>query len=246
MKKTLFFHTLKQLSLSQTAWWLAAIGLVVLGTIDYQLIRDYLSLTSNGLLENNPNRVGITDDIVRPLMGYSVIYFVLAIPLICLQILGFDKQMGLAQFLHTCPIEPKDWIMGKYLGALSYLLMLQMLFASMILILLKGNHLDMGLFWSDQLALFLINMSLLALGFLINSTFANPTLATAVNLILNLALFMLPWFSPALADFSLSQHTFALLHGQFNTVDLGFFVLVTCLSLGFSIRLNQLEKINHV
>ncbi len=246
MKKVLFSHTLKQLSLSQTAWWLAAIGLVVLGTIDYKLIQDYLSLASNGLLEGDPARAGITDDIIRPLMGYSLIYFVLAIPLVCLQILGFDKQMGVIQFLHTCPIAPKDWVMGKYLGAFGYLLALQALFASMILILLKGNHLDMGLFWSDQLALFLINMSLLALGFLISSIFTNPTLAAATNLILNLALLMLQWFSPALADFSLSQHTFGLLHGQLNTVDIGFFMLVTFLALRFCIKLNHLEKANHV
>lgn len=246
MKKVLFSHTLKQLSLSQTAWWLAAIGLIVLGTIDYKLIQDYLSLTTNGLLEGNPARVGITDDVIRPLMGYSLIYFVLAIPLICLQILGFDKQMGIIQFLHTCPIRPKDWVIGKYLGAFSYLLALQALFASMILILLKGNHLDMGLFWSDQLALFLLNMSLLALGFLISSIFSNPTLAAATNLILNLALLMLQWFSPVLADFSLSQHTFGLLHGQFNTVDMGFFMIITFLALRFCIKLNQLEKTNHV
>lgn len=246
MKKVLFSHTLKQLSLSQTAWWLAAIGLVVLGTIDYKLIQDYLSLAGNGLLDGSSGRAGITDDVVRPLMGYSLIYFILAIPLVCLQILGFDKQMGVIQFLHTCPILPKDWIMGKYLGAFSYLLALQALFASMILILLKGNHLDMGLFWSDQLALFLINMSLLALGFLISSIFVNPTLAAAINLILNLALLMLQWFSPALADFSVSQHTFGLLHGQFNTVDIGFFMLVTFLALRFCIKLNQLEKAPHV
>lgn len=242
MKKMLFAHTLKQLSLSQTAWWLAAIGLVVLGTVDYKLIQDYLSLASNGLLEGNITRVGITDDIVRPLMGYTLIYFVLAIPLVSLQIMGFDKQMGMVQFLQTCPITTKDWVIGKYLGAFSYLLMLQTLFASMILVLLKGNHLDMGLFWSDQLALFLINMSLLALGFLISSIFANPTLAAAINLILNLALLMLQWFSPNLADFSLSQHTFGLLHGQFNTIDMGFFMIITYLALRFCIKLNQLEK----
>lgn len=242
MKKVLFAHTLKQLSLSQTAWWLAAIGLIVLGTVDYKLIQDYLSLASNGLLEGNTARVGITDDVVRPLMGYSLIYFVLAIPLVCLQIIGFDKQMGVVQFLQTCPIAPKEWVIGKYLGAFSYLLMLQALFASMILVLLKGNHLDMGLFWSDQLALFLINMSLLALGFLISSLFTNSTLATAVNLILNLALLMLQWFSPSLADFSLSQHTFGLLHGQLNTVDIGFFSIITYLALRFCIKLNQLEK----
>lgn len=242
MKKMLFAHTLKQLSLSQTAWWLAAIGLIVLGTVDYKLIQDYLSLASNGLLEGNVTRVGITDDVVRPLMGYNLIYFVLAIPLVSLQIMGFDKQMGMVQFLHTCPVATKDWVIGKYLGAFSYLLMLQTLFASMILILLKGNHLDMGLFWSDQLALFLINMSLLALGFLISSIFTNPTLAAAINLILNLALLMLQWFSPNLADFSLSQHTFGLLHGQFNTIDIGFFMIVTYLALRFCIKLNQLEK----
>lgn len=245
MKKVLFMHTLKQLSLSQTAWWLAAIGLIILGTVDYKLIQDYLSIISNGLLESNPGNAGLTDDIVRPLMGYTLIYFMLAIPLVCLQIIGFDKQMGMTQFLHTCPIAPKNWVLGKYLGTFSYLLMLQGLFASMTLILLKGNQLDMGLFWSDQLALFLINMSLLALGFLISSLFSNPTLATAVNLILNLTLLMLPWFSPALADISLSQHTFGLLHGQVNSVDIGFFILITFLALRFAIKLNQLEKPDH-
>jgi ABC-2 type transport system permease protein len=245
MKKVLFFHTLKQLSLSQTAWWLAAIGLIILGTIDYKLIQDYLSVLSNGLLANGTNNAGLTDDIVRPLMGYTLIYFILAIPLVCLQILGFDKQIGMTQFLHTCPISPKNWILGKYLGTFSYLLMLQALFASMTLILLKGNQLDMGLFWSDQLALFLINMSLLALGFLISSLFSNPTLAVAVNLILNLVLLMLPWFSPAFAELSLSQHTFGLLHGQVNTEDLGFFILITFLALCFCIKLNQLENAHH-
>ncbi len=245
MTLLLWSHTLKQLHLSQAAWWLAIIGLIVLGSIDYKLIQDYLSLLSNGLISGHTTHMGITDDIVRPLMGYSLIYFVLAIPLVCLQILGFDKQMGFTQFLQTCPIQPKDWIIGKYLGALTYLCLLQSLFAMMTLILLKGNHLDMGLFWSDQLALFLINMSLLALGFLIGSLFGNPTLAAAVNLISNLALFMLQWFSPALADFSLSQHTFGLLHGQCNTVDIGFFMLMTFLALHFSIKLNHLEKAPH-
>lgn len=246
MKKILFAHTLKQLHLSQIAWWLAAIGLVVLGTIDYKLIQDYLNIMSNGLLAGNPVKTGITDDIVRPLMGYSLIYFMLAIPLVCLQILGFDKQMGIVQFFHSCPILPKDWIIGKYLGAFTYLLMLQSLFSSMILILLKGNHLDMGLFWSDQLALFLMNMTLLALGFLISSVFSNPTLATAIHLIINLILLMVQWFSPSLADLSFSQHTFGLLHGQLNTVDLGFFIFITFLTLSFSIKLHQLGKINNV
>lgn len=233
MKKILFSHTLKQLFLSQTAWWLAAAGLLILSTLTNKYIQDYLTVFNQG--------AGITHDIAAPIMKYTLLYFMVSIPLICLQILGADQQMGMMPFLHTFPISAQDWVVGKYVGALSYFILLQVLFAGMFIFLFKNNSLDMGFFWANQVALFLMNASLLSIGFLISSLFKHATLAIALQFIVGLALFSLPWFTPALAEVSFTQHLFGLLQGQLNTIDIGFFVLITAFALCCSVKLNRLE-----
>jgi len=98
-----------------------------------------------------------------------ILMFSVFIPAISMNLIAEEKRKGGWENLLSAPISEKELILGKYLGALSYISYSLILTAPLLLLLNKLGGLEWGIVLSSILGIFLIGASYLAIGLLASS-----------------------------------------------------------------------------
>jgi ABC-2 type transport system permease protein len=152
----------------------------------------------------------------------------------------------------SAPVSMTEIILGKYLGVLTFFLILIGMLALMPLSLLAGTDLDLGKLAAGLLGLTLVVAAFAAIGLFMSSLTEQPTVAAVTTFGLLLLLWILDWAgnsgldtSNLLAYLSMLRHYEPLLKGLFSSTDVGYYLLVTTLFLGFSIRRLDATRLPH-
>jgi ABC-2 type transport system permease protein len=149
-------------------------------------------------------------------------------------------------------VSMTEIILGKYLGVLSFFLILLCLLALMPLSLLAGTELDLGKLAAGLLGLTLLLAAFAATGLFMSALTEQPTIAAISTFGLLLLLWIIDWAgnsdnqgSGLFAYLSMLRHYETLLKGQFNSTDVVYYLLVITLFLGLSIRRLDSDRLSH-
>jgi len=160
-------------------------------------------------------------------------------PLITMRVLSEERRNRTLSLLFSAPISMTEIIVGKYLGVLSFILILVGMLALMPLSLLVGTDLDLGKLAAGLLGLTLVVSAFTAIGIFMSSLTEQPTVAAITTFGLLLLLWIIDWAgnsgAPAsglLAYLSVLHHYESLLKGLFSSVDVIYYLLITILFLG--------------
>jgi len=247
---TIAGRELRSLFLSPLAW-------AILGVM--QFIYAWLFLSQIQIfMERNPRLAtlegapGVVDSVITPIFGIAAVLLLLITPLITMRVLSEERRNRTLSLLFSAPISMTEIIIGKYLGVLSFILILIGMLALMPLSLLVGTDLDLGKLAAGLLGLTLVVSAFTAIGIFMSSLTEQPTVAAITTFGLLLLLWILDWAgnsgAPAsglLGYLSVLRHYEPLLKGLFSSVDVIYYLLLIVLFLGLSIHRLDADRLQH-
>jgi len=238
---TIAARELRSLFLSPLAWSILAVTLFILAYLFLSQIEAYINLQPRlATLEGAP---GVADIVVAPLFADAAVVLLLITPLVTMRVLSEERRNRTLTLLFSAPLSMTEIVVGKYLGVLSFFLILLALLALMPLSLLAGTELDMGKLAAGMLGLVLVIAAFTAIGVYMSSLTEQPTVAAVTTFGLLLLLWIIDWAgnkqmddNGALAHLSMLRHYEPLLKGLFSSADVAYYLLLIVLFIGFSIR----------
>ena len=247
---TIAGRELRSLFLSPLAWAILGVVQFIYAYLFLSQVETFMALQSRlATLDGAP---GVVDIVVAPLFANAAVLLLLITPLITMRVLSEERRNRTLSLLFSAPISMTEIIVGKYLGVLSFILILIGMLALMPLSLLAGTDLDLGKLAAGLLGLTLVVSAFTAIGIFMSSLTEQPTVAAITTFGLLLLLWIIDWAgssgAPAsglLAYLSVLHHYEPLLKGLFSSVDVIYYLLITILFLGFSIRRLDADRLQH-
>ena len=247
---TIAGRELRSLFLSPLAWSILGVMQFIYAYLFLSQVETFMALQSRlATLEGAP---GVVDIVVAPLFANAAVLLLLITPLITMRVLSEERRNRTLSLLFSAPISMTEIIIGKYLGVLSFILILIGMLALMPLSLLVGTDLDLGKLAAGLLGLTLVVSAFTAIGIFMSSLTEQPTVAAITTFGLLLLLWILDWAgnsgAPAsglLGYLSVLNHYEPLLKGLFSSVDVIYYLLLIVLFLGFSIRRLDADRLQH-
>jgi ABC-2 type transport system permease protein len=241
MIATIAARELRSLFLSPLAWSILAVTLFILAYLFLSQLEAYVGLQPRlAALNGAP---GVADIVVAPLFADAAVVLLLITPLVTMRVLSEERRNRTISLLFSAPVSMTEIVVGKYLGVVSFFLILLGLLSLMPLSLLAGTELDLGKVAAGMLGLMLVTAAFAAIGVYMSSLTEQPTVAAVTTFGLLLLLWIIDWAgnnqmedSGLLAYLSMLRHYEPLLKGLFNSVDVVYYLLVIVLFIGFSIR----------
>ena len=122
-----------------------------------------------------------------------VFLLVFAVPAITMRLIADEQRMGTLELLLTAPVRDWELVVGKWLGALLFVLSVVLVTVLYALILnqMVDPGIDQGVVLSGYLGVVLVSAALVALGVAVSSLFESAIAAYFVTLGLLLVLWLL-------------------------------------------------------
>ncbi|VAW66445.1 hypothetical protein MNBD_GAMMA11-3467 [hydrothermal vent metagenome] len=241
---------LRSLFLSPLAWVILAVTQVLLAWKFLSYIELFFSLQAD--LINIKNAPGVTDLVVAPLFDFSKIILLIICPLITMRLISEERQNGSLKLLLSSPVSMTEIILGKYLGALIFFVILILMTSLMPLSLIFSTELDMGKFAAGMLGQFLNVAAFVALGLYMSSISRQPVTAAAATFGLLIMFWIINIASDATTEgnnffdyISMTHHSFQMLRGIVNSADIAYFVLFSLTFVSLSIRQLDAQRLQH-
>lgn len=234
-------HEWRRLAVQPFAWMLAAIVVVLMAWQLLLSIDGFAQLAPKlGGLKGAP---GVTDLVAIPLLrGYSTL-LVLLVPLITMRSFAGERRAQTLPLLLASGVGNLRIVLGKYLGALGFVLALTALVALMPLALGFGTVLDWGKLAAALLGLVLYAAALCAIGMACSAWTTQPALAAAAALAINSLLAVvdagarLQGVDTAAVNYlALPTHLQPFFLGLVGSVDVVYFALIGFLALALATR----------
>ena len=187
---------LKSYFASPIAYVVVGLYALVYGYYFYAAVRFFerQSIQMAGLGAGTP-AVNINEQLIRPVFQYSMVVFLIVLPMITMRTYSEEKRSGTMELLLTSPVTDFQIIMGKFLGAMG-------LYASMLGVTLIHMVL---LFWVSQpewmpiltsyLGLLLMGGCFMAVGLLISSLTKNQIVSGMITFAVFLLLWVINWIA---------------------------------------------------
>lgn len=229
------------------AWILAA---VVGAAMAWQLVLmlgPFLSRQEK-LLASGAN-IGYTDLVVLPWLALFVVAVALMAPLITMSALASERRNGTLDLLFASGLSPARIVLGKYLAALGWMLLILLIPVVMLLALSLAGAPDWGKLAAALLGLVLLSAALAAIGLACSAWAPHPALASAGALVISLALILIDQASlepgpvrDAVHWLALPAHLRPMGRGLVDSADVAWFVIVTALALALATQRLGQEK----
>jgi ABC-2 type transport system permease protein len=174
---------------------------------------------------------------------------VLIVPVVTMRSMAEERRSGTLEMLITLPVKDSDVILGKYLGALSLVLILVLATALYPIMMFwfpwNLGPLDMGPMWSGYIGLVLFSSTAVAIGLLVSSHTDSQSIAFFITFFVLLVLWYIgslaeyvnkEWLANALMYVSFQSRLEGFSRGLIDTRDVVFFLTVMALALVISFR----------
>ncbi|MFI4969584.1 MAG: ABC transporter permease [Lysobacterales bacterium] len=234
-------HEWRRLAVQPFAWMLAAVVVALMAWQFLLSLQGYLDLAPKlGGIKNAP---GVTDLVAIPLLRSFGNLLVLLVPLVTMRTIAGERRAATLPLLLASGIGNSRIVLGKYLGALGFVLALLALVALMPLALGFGTHLDIGKIAAALLGLALFAAALTAIGVVCSAWAAQPALAAAAALAISSLLAVVDAgarlqgiVNSGINYLALPTHLEPFFRGLVASVDMVYFVLVAAVALALASR----------
>lgn len=196
--------------------------------------------------------------VVRILFGESIFFWlamIMSAPLITMRLFAEEKRIGTIETLMTAPVTDVQVVLAKYLGALSYFVILWLPTIAYAFILEPFNPLpqtlDRGPLLGAYLGIFLIGSFYLSIGLFASST-TNSQMVAAITTFAVLCAVFFAGFTPFYAQTAAVQETMryfsSLVHmmdfsrGAVDTRPVVLYVSATVLMLFLTVKVVESRK----
>lgn len=238
---------LKALFASPLAWVVLTVMQFIFGYTFLRRLDDFLQIQSR--LARMASAPGVTDLVVAPTFAIAAVVLLFAVPLLGMRLIAEERRNQTMVFLLSAPVSVTDIVLGKFLGLVSFLLLLVGLLVLMPLALAGGTQLDYGLLASLAAGLALLAASFAAVSLYVSCLTVHPVAAAVGAFSLLLAMLLIGetagdslrargWHVPAaLAQVLSPRHNFdPFATGVIDTYAIACSLLLTIAFLVLAIR----------
>lgn len=234
-------HEWRRLAVQPFAWTLAALVVALTAWQFLLSIEGFLELAPKlGGLKSAP---GVTDLVAVPLLRSYSSLLVLLVPLVTMRTFAGERRAQTLPLLLASGVGNLRIVLGKYLGALGFVLALTLLVTLMPLALGFGTALDFGKLAAALLGLVLYAAALCAIGLACSAWTAQPALAAAAALAIGSLLAVvdagarLQGVDTAAVNYlALPTHLQPFFLGLVGSVDVVYFTLIVVVALALATR----------
>jgi ABC-2 type transport system permease protein len=221
------------------AWVFLALGQFLLAWLLLSLVERYQAHYQPLLVKLNA-AMGAMDFVALPFLTDPrlLMLLLLAAALLAMRLIAEERRHQTLPLLLAAPVTATEIVLGKYLGALAFGLLLVLLWGGMLFSLFLGTELDLGRLLASLLGLFLLVASLFAFALWVSALTSQPAVAAAATFAGGLVLMLLQQGSVpgVLAYLNLLTHYESFLYGQLAVADLAFYGILIVGFLAFAIR----------
>ena len=187
---------------------------------------------------------------LRDLFQWIPWLFVVFIPAITMGSFAKEYENQTIEYLLSKPLEKREIIIGKIVGAFTFVFISVLLTTPLIFFVNRLGNLDLGETFAGYFGVFMLGLTLSAIGVAISSVFKNQITAFIFSVVLMFALTIigseltainLPLqITNILANLSITEHFYSLTRGVFKASDLVYFFILILFSIGLAeINLNR-------
>lgn len=228
-------NELRRLFKSPLAWVIMAIVQFLLAIFFYLLLSQYMQPTSAG--------AGLTEVVVSGMYQIAGVILLLVSPLLTMRLITEERRLGTIKLLFSSPLSITELVLGKYVGIITFYILMLVMISLMPASLMFGTQLDLGQIASGLIGVFLLMSSFAAIGLFISSLTNSPSIAAISTFgvlfllwIINIAGTNASESTAAIFSYlSLLKHYNSLLNGVFNSADVLFYILVSVFFIVLSI-----------
>ena len=161
----------------------------------YFIMLQYFMRVSLQAMAGGGQSVNINEQLIRPVFQYSMVVFLIVLPMITMRTYSEEKRSGTMELLLTSPITDFQIIMGKFLGAMGlYASMLGVTLLHMALLYWVSNPEWMPIATS-YLGMLLMGGCFMSVGLLISSFTKNQIVAVVATFAVFMMLWMINWIA---------------------------------------------------
>ncbi|HUO06379.1 MAG TPA: ABC transporter permease subunit [Candidatus Binataceae bacterium] len=195
----------------------------------------YTAMKDPDLLEH----LNLNDMVISPLLHNLAIVLVLLVPAITMRSYAEEKRTGTYELLLTAPIRTGEIVVGKFIAAATFGVIMVALAGIFPLILMIFGNPEIGVMLSGYLGLALLAVTFVAVGLFTSSLTQNQIVAAISCFGVLLLLFVISWpvqtggvrLAGLLRYLSLPEHFAQLVAGIIDTRDLVYFLSVVLTAL---------------
>lgn len=240
-------HELLRLFLSPLAWLILALTQLLLAYLFLTHIDYFHSIQAR--IAAIPGAPGVTEMVATPLLGNAAIIILLVSPLLTMRAFAEERRNDTLPLLASAPLSMSQIVLGKYLGNLSFFLLIALLTLLMPLSLTVASALDFYQLSAAALGLVLLIASFTAIGIYMSSLTRQPAIAAVSTFALLFLLWIIDWVGSTgefsvLSWLSLLKHFEPMTQGQIKTQDLSFYLIVIASFLLLTIRRLDRERLD--
>ncbi len=246
---TLAQRELRTLFLSPLAWAILAVVQFILAYLFLSQLNEFLILQPQlKVIDGAP---GVTDLVVVPVYGSAAFILMMVVPLLTMRVISEERRSRSLPLLLSAPLSMSEIIIGKYLGIVSFLIIMSLMITIMPLSLLLAGSIDLGLLAAILLGLILLIAAFAAIGIYMSSLTQQPTVAAISTFGVLLLLWIIDWAGGKAGDagatgvltyLSMLRHFEDMSRGIFSSADVIYFLLFIATFLILSIRKLDAER----
>jgi len=158
----------------------------IVGLFFYAAVVSYSEISMRASM--NPawaEQINLHDFVIRNFYSTFGVIMIFVAPMLSMRSLAEEKRLGTAELLLTAPITTTQLVVGKYLGALCFaILMLVLTFQFPLYLFFQGAALEIGPLLSVYLGALLMVGAFLAVGVFSSSLTSNQIVAAVVSFVI--------------------------------------------------------------
>lgn len=212
------------------------------GWFFFNLLARFNFLLNLYLSFRNPEamaRLNLNEFVIAPLLHNLSVILVILVPVITMRSFAEEKRSGTYELLMTSPLTVTEIVLGKFLGAFSFIFIMVLLTGIYPLILVIYGDPEPGVILGGFLGLLLLATAFVSVGLLTSSFTENQIIAAVSCLVALLLLYVISWpadtagetLGALLKYVSLTEHFGEMVKGVIDTRDLMYFGSVIVLAL---------------
>jgi len=244
-------NELYRLFLSPLAWTILALSQLILGYLFLSHLDYFIQFQEK--LSLIPGAPGVTELVAIPLFNSAAYILLLISPIITMRLIAEERRNESLPLLLSAPLSVYEVVLGKYLGTLSFMMVVVLLITIMPLSLSVGSDIDYGLLAAAVMGLSLLLASFTAIGLFLSSLTNQPTIAAVTTFASLFLLWIIDWAGDAPINseatslfswLSLLRHYQAILQGNINSSDIAYYLIIIVTFLTLTIRRLDSERLN--
>jgi ABC-2 type transport system permease protein len=229
MIRLLALRELRSLFSMPSTWFILALLQFILAWFFLARVEAFLEVQPQ--LAQLANPPGVTTTVAAPMFNTVALLLMMLVPMFTMRLIAEERRNQTLTLLLSAPLSGLHIVLGKFIGLLTFLVVLVTGVPLMLYTLALGTQLDHGLLLSNMLGLLLLTASYIALGLYISALTTQPIIAAIGALAVLLGLWLAdigavaensPWHA-----ISPLNHFQNFNNGLLDSGDAVFFVLFT-------------------